>query len=220
MATLPTEGATLPAEGSLTPTEEATTSTNKKSSKSALIVGAVILGLLIIAGGTGAIVYYATKKKEEDDVPTYVINQQSAADVTDVTWPNCAGQIFVNQDAKKLYSINVRIYDKYNYGPMHVELYDGVVGTASYIAKSSSKDGQGWTTFDFPTYPILQIADHTYSFIIVPENKQTISTWYNDNADLEQGKIIYYNYTTYEHSERPTGTSLTFQLYATTYATI
>ena len=203
-----------------TPTEDLTTATDKKSSKKTLVAGAVILGLLILVTGIGGIVYYVRKNDEPpivDNDAVLVIDEETAALITEVTWPYCAGQIFANQTAKKLYSIDVRIDDKSSSGPMHVELYDGVVGTTSYIAKSSSKNGQGWTSFDFPTYRILQIPDHIYSFIIVPENKQTISTWYNDNAGLEQGKIIFYNYTTNVHSERSTGSSLTFKLYATQY---
>ena len=253
MTTIPAEGAITTSEELATPAEEMTTPADKKSSKSLLIAGAVILGLLLVAAGTGAIVYYVNKKNDNNDddnndddnndddnndddnndddnndddnndddnndvIPLLMIDQETAAVAPNVTWPNCSGQIFVNSNAKELYSIDVRIYDKYSYGPVHVEIYDGLVGTTSYIAKSSTKTGQGWTSFEFPTHPILKIPDHTYSFIIVPENKQVVATWYNDNAGLEQGKRIVYDYTTHEYSEGPAGSSLTFRLLATPY---
>ena len=220
MAATPGEEVATPREEVATPTEELTTPTDKKSSKKTLVAGAVILGLLILVAGIGGIVYYVRKNDEApivDDDAVLVIDQETAAVAPNVTWPQCSGQIFVNQTAKKLYSIDVRINEDHSYGSMHVEVYDGVVGTSYPIARSSSKVGRGWTTFDFPTYRILQIPDHTYSFIIVPENEQTVATWYNDNANLEQGKRIVYDYTTHEVSDGPAGSSLTFKLYATEY---
>ena len=218
--TTPGEEVTTPGEEVITPTEELTTPADKKSSKKILVAGAVILGVLILVAGIGGIVYYVRKDDEPpivNDDAVLVIDEETAVVAPNVTWPKCAGQIFVNRTAKKLYSIDARINEDRSYGPMHVELYDGVVGTTSFIAKSSTKVGQGWTTFDFPTSPILQIPDHTYSFIIVPENKQTIATWYNDNAGLEQGERIVYDYTTHGYSKGPVGSSLAFKLYATEY---
>ena len=205
-----------PTEEVTTPTEEVPIPTDKKSSKGALITGAVILGLLILAAGTGAIVYYAVKKKDDDDVSVLVIDQETAILSYDTYWPECQGQIFVNEKAKELYSIDVRIYDKYTYGVMHVELYNGLIGSGNLIAKSSSKIGQGWTSFDFPTHPILSTPDYVYTFVIVPDNGQDVAVYYNDGANLGQGKRIIYNFTTKEETDGPAGSSLTFKLFATT----
>lgn len=228
MTTIPTEETTIPTEETTTPTEEGATleeenaaPTDKKSSKSVLIAGIVILGLLILAAGTGAIIYYINKKKDDDnipiveDVPVYVIDQETGAVAPDIIWPECEGQIFVNETAKELYSIDVRIYDKYNYGPIHLELYDKIFG--SLIAKSSSESGEGWTTFDFATRPILKVPNYTYSFIVVPDDYQDVAIWYNDEAHLESGKEVLYNYMTKEVLEGPAGSSLTYKLYATQY---
>ena len=200
------------------PTEGATTSMKEKSSKGALIAGAVILGLLILAAGTGAIVYYVRKNDEPpivDDDAVLVIDQETAVEAPDIMWPECQAQLFVNQTAKELYSIDVRVNDKKNYGPMHVELYDNETGVL--IAKSSTKDGQGWTTFNFSTRPKLLAPQYVYIFIIVPEDGQTVSIWYNDDARIEQTERFLYNYITKEILDGPGGSSLTFKLYATQY---
>lgn len=201
---------------STTSTEEVTTPTDKKSSKTILIVGAVILGLLIIAGGTGAIIYYTTKKEDDDDVPTYVIDQESAILTVNPVWPACTGQLFVNQTAKKLYSIDVKFSDEHNYGPTHVELYFNKIDTHNLIAKSITKDAQGWTTFDFTSYPVLQTSNSTYIFMVVPDNDQALSIWYDNKANLGLGRKIWYNIINGVYSEDAPGSSLTFRLSATT----
>ena len=220
---------TTPNEEVTTPNEEVTTPANKKSSKTTLIAaGAIVLGLLILAAGIGGIVYYVNKKDDDnnndddnipivDDDAVLVIDEETAILSYDTYWPECQGQIFANQTAKELYSIDVRIYDTYTYGSMHVELYNGLIGSGNLIAKSSSKVGQGWTSFDFPTHPILSVPDYLYTFLIVPDNKQDVAVWYNDAANLEQGKRIIYNFTTKEETDGPAGSSLTFKLYATEY---
>lgn len=218
-----------------TPAEDVTSPTDKKSSKTTLIAtGAIVLGLLILAAGTGAIVYYAVKKDDDDDhddddgdvpvgnnasaendTPVYVIDQEYATYEGNLIWPNCHGEVFTNPTAKELYSIDVKISDYQNFGSMHVELYIGVVGTNGYIAKSSTKNGQGWTSFDFPTHPTLLSLDCTYTFLIVPENKQDVAVWYTDGANMHSNRRIVYDYTTQGISFATSGSSLTFKLYAT-----
>ena len=212
--------ATTSAEDVTMPTEDVTTPTDKKTSKMTLIAtGAIVLGLLILVAGIGGAVYYVKKNEtpivDDDVVP--VIDQETAMASYDAYWPECQGQIFTNQTAENLYSIDVRIEDKKKYGSMHVELYDGLIDSGNLIAKSSSKIGQGWTSFDFPTHPILSIPDYSYTFLIVPDNGQDVAVWYNDDANLEQGKRIIYNFTTKKETDGPAGSSLTFKLYATEY---